>query len=164
MSNETALRKALADCVEVLKEGNEKFPQSIHREIRDQAIEKAERALSTSDTNAPFEFTEAHIGQWFETRGGKRAKLVAIVPEAQEDYRAVFLHDGKTMGHHVGGQYLDHDDESNSDVLPPAPKTRTVYVNFYEVGKSCYYDSADKARNFAGVTPIATAVPVEIPA
>lgn len=121
-------------------------------------------------TFKPFDLEAAKAGEPLVTRDGRKARLLAHVPEFEEEHRVIFAIEGEghAMSYSESGVYV-HDEASDFDLFM-APKTRTVFVNLYRFKKDgiwdfygSQFDTAEAAGKGADIErALAIAVPVEI--
>jgi hypothetical protein len=108
----------------------------------------------------PFDLEAAKAGKPLITRNGQRARFVAYVPEAREDFRVIaHVHtDNSSTLYHECGLYMRG--EESPDDLFMAPETRTVYANIFRGGTCDWYDTEEEARAGLNARALKIAVPV----
>jgi len=113
----------------------------------------------------PFSLERAKAGDPIQTRNGRKAKFITHVTGLKSENRlivAVGERDALTSYFEDGRFYSDQ--EGSLDLFM-APKTRTVYVNFYRDGIGVWarcHNTAEEAYRMSGDRIGNRAYPVEI--
>ena len=117
----------------------------------------------------PFDLEAAKAGAPLVTRDGRPAKFIAHVGEAHPSQRLLVLIDGVVLTKFENGKYASSPAHVSDNDLFMAPKTRTVWLNLYDIhpshGSGYFYPSQEEADEVASPKRIGDrAWPIEIEA
>jgi hypothetical protein len=87
----------------------------------------------------PFDLEAAKAGEPIMSKDGTPAKFIAHVPEADELSRLVVMIGNRVLVLRQNGRFLSNG--AHDFDLFMAPKTRTVWVNFYKYGRDAEFFS-----------------------
>lgn len=117
----------------------------------------------------PFDLEAAKAGAPLVTRDGRPAKFIARVVEARPSQRLLVLIGGVVLSIFENGKYASSPSDVSDKDLFMAPKTRTVWLNLYNIhpsrGRGYFYPSQEEADEGASPKRIGDrAWPIEIEA
>jgi hypothetical protein len=109
----------------------------------------------------PFDLEAAKAGKPIVTRDGRKARLLAHVPEARQGYRVVafIAGDDSAGAFYEDGTYIQSE-ECRSDLFMDG-ESRTVYVNVFPGGHADWFDTEAEARAGLNARALKVAVPVK---
>jgi hypothetical protein len=108
----------------------------------------------------PFNLEAALKGEKVVTRDGREVTDIHVLHSATTEYKLVAVIDGSIYNRRPDGTGMLNNSQSPLDFFM-APKK--VYVNFYDHGVCCYFETEKQARDAASVVePTQRAVPIEI--